>query len=393
MNRVARTKTEVQPTPNETYRNWTNFLNGEPRATVVEAKLYTTAQIYGELEELGPYSYINTIAHAYPQTSKPIRPAIVVRVAIHVQEPAPRVSMKDDYEHYHGGDFVDEIAALASLFLGIRLKAGSVDREFHEGDSPYGRPIEYGLKPIPELPIGARPQIPRLSEGHSLIELAGLNALPTRSVHETNALVKVARLYQQAVWIADSDPALAWLLLVSAVETAAVVWAQDGASPRDAFEASLPDLFNLLGNSPCADLIDQIAEMLSKYTGATRKFIGFLVEFCPKPPEKRPVEWLQFSFENRNLKRAAGVIYEHRSKNLHSGTSFPEPLCTAPSIFHFGNEPDNTWQEVPTGLATSAKGATWTREKTPMLLHTFEYIARGALLAWWNSLGAKQKPD
>jgi len=34
------------------------------------------------------------------------------------------------------------------------------------------------------------------------------------------ALTRAARLYQDALWMIESEPSLAWLLLVSAIETA-----------------------------------------------------------------------------------------------------------------------------------------------------------------------------
>jgi hypothetical protein len=42
--------------------------------------------------------------------------------------------------------------------------------------------------------------------------------------------------------------------------------------------------------------------------------------------------------------------------------------------------------EVPLGQATITLGGTWLRKDTPISLHTFEYIVRGALLNWWTSL-------
>lgn len=48
-----------------------------------------------------------------------------------------------------------------------------------------------------------------------------------------------------------------------------------------------------------------------------------------------------------------------------------------------------SWEAVaerPIGLATSVGSGTWLAKDTPMLLHTFEYIARNALIAWWTSM-------
>ena len=44
------------------------------------------------------------------------------------------------------------------------------------------------------------------------------------------------------------------------------------------------------------------------------------------------------------------------------------------------------FSEKPFGYATEAYGAIWIAKSTPMLLHTFEYIARNALLKWWESM-------
>jgi hypothetical protein len=311
----------------------------------------------------------------------------VLRVAHHFAKRPLSVPIIDDFEHYHGGDFIDEIAAVASLFLGVRMHAGPVDREFVPGGDPFGTPTLFGSKAAPVLPPPAgAPQIPRLRKECNLLGLKSLESFPVRSVREANTIVKAARMYQQAVWVCDSDPALAWLLLISAVETAAVIWAGSNDAPRDRLRASLPQLYNLLETSACPDLIDPIADMLGKYTRATKKFIDSLVAFAPEPPPERPTEFLRFSFSRRDLSAAASAIYGHRSESLHSGTAFPLPMCVPPQLFSFNGKQDAAHQEVPAGLAMSSRGATWPRKRTPMLLHVFEHLARGALLGWWQSL-------
>jgi hypothetical protein len=344
-------------TANETFQNWQSFVRNEPCRTVMEARLYTDTSIIGELTGLGPYSFINTIAHAGHIDPRAPRPAIVLRIAFHIPGGVPAVPMTDDFEHYHGGDFVDEMAAIASLFLGIRLRAGPVDREFIPGADPYSRPIGYGSKAVPELPLPAgRVQIPRLSGEQNLVDLEVLRNFPMRTARETNTLIKAARIYQQAIWIADSDPALAWLLLISAVETAAVHWAGEEGSLRERLEASLPQLFKLLENSKCSDLIDDAATILQKYTRATKKFIDFLHTFSPGAPDQRPTQFL-FSFKPKDIKEAASIIYSHRSESLHNGTAFPLPMCSPPQLFSFDGKQDSAHSEVPAGLATYSLGA------------------------------------
>jgi hypothetical protein len=370
-------------TANETYLNWASFRENKPRSGIVEARLYTDVWITGEIPELGPYAFINTIA---PSEGQELRPAIVLRMAEHLVADRPSLPMKNDFDHYHGGDFIDEMAALASLVLGIRIQAGPIDRDFKPGGDPLGRPTQYGMKAVPVLPRPHEaPQIPRLREPCKLDDLRRLEDLPTRTIEEANTLIKAARMYQQAVWICDANPALAWMLLISAVETVAVLWAGDNGDPKESLRISLPKLFKLLDVEAHRDLIDPVANILIDITRATKKFIDFLAKFAPKPPTVRPPEAFQFSFERAHLKKAAGLIYGHRSASLHSGTAFPLPMCLPPKLWKFDNAPDHGYLEIPMGLATRSSGATWKLNQTPMLLHTFEHIARGAILNWWHS--------
>jgi len=370
-------------TASETYLNWLNFREGKPRSGVVEARLYTDVWITSEIPILGPYSFINTVA---PSDSLELRPAVVLRVAQHPATETPSLPMNNDFDHYHGGDFVDEMAALASLFLGIRMQAGPIDRNFIQGGDPLGRPIHYGSKTVPALPRPYQaPQIPRLRKARNLDDLKKLENFSIRTVNETNALIKAARMYQQAIWICDADPELAWLLLVSAVESAAVLWADDNNNPTDSLRASIPELFHLLNVDMYKDLIDPVAKILSQVTRSTKKFKDFLVKFVPEPPLERPPEAFRFSFKKAKLKEAASIIYRHRSASLHSGTAFPLPMCMPPKFLKLEEVSDSGYGEIPMGLATSSRGATWQIDQTPMLLHTFEHIARGAILNWWRS--------
>lgn len=377
-------ETSSPATASYTHANWERERSGEPCQETVEAILFTDTWVTGEISKLGPYAFLNTIAHASIQPGKALRPAVVMRVSHHF-EPTPErpyLPIENDFKHYHGGDYLDEIAALASLFLGVRLKAGSVNREFRNDADRFGRPVQYGGKPDPQVLLEGRPQIPRLSKPVNLnASLEALNSFPERTVDETNALIKAARQYQQAIWVADSDPSLAWLMLVSAIETAALEWSSD-STPIEQLESAFPDLVKLIQESACPALLDPVAEMLSQLTRATKKFVDFIVKFAPPPPEKRPLEYMRFLYELGNLKKAASLIYGHRSMSLHRGTAFPLPMCEPPNA----HPPDPTPQEVPIGLAMSARGASWKREQTPMVLNTFEHIVRGALINWWNSL-------
>jgi hypothetical protein len=44
------------------------------------------------------------------------------------------------------------------------------------------------------------------------------------------------------------------------------------------------------------------------------------------------------------------------------------------------------WSEVMVGYGAGAYGGVWAAKDAPMKLHLFEYIVRGALLKWWESM-------
>lgn len=79
---------------------------------------------------------------------------------------------KTDTSTYHGGAFQDEVAALAALAMGARLKAGPVSRQFDQGDMR-GKPIAYFGYSIPRLlpPDERGRHLPSAVGHHSLEDL------------------------------------------------------------------------------------------------------------------------------------------------------------------------------------------------------------------------------
>jgi hypothetical protein len=239
-----------------------------------------------------------------------------------------------------------------------------------------------GYKPVPVLPpLYERPRIPRLQEASNLVDLAPIAKLPRLRPDAANIVVKVARMYQQALWLADAHPAMSWLLFVSTVEAAAAYWWT--AVRRTDRSPTLPDELATMITCHCChrSIIEPISKYIAKYTGATTKFIRFALEFLPGAPPIRPDHKnLQVTFSKSQLKKALDIIYDCRSRALHGGIAFPYPMCMPPST--------NLREEKPPGLGLSTHGATWRYDETPMpmLLHVFEHIVRGAILKWIQSL-------
>jgi hypothetical protein len=194
------------------------------------------------------------------------------------------------------------------------------------------------------------------------------------------SLVRSARLYQDSLWLAESEPEIAWLLMVSALETAATRWRSGKEEPLAKLENSKQDLYELLSALPDKTIVERVAKEFSESLGATKKFVDFVLEFFPEEPNDRPQKWLQIDWTETSFKPLLRKIYSYRSKALHDGKPFPAPMCNAP---YFDGV---TYAEKPMGLASMEGGGIWLAEDTPLLLSTFEYITRQVLLNWWNSM-------
>jgi hypothetical protein len=364
------------------YENWMAAISGSPLRHTMEYPLFTDAHIVGGLiDTYGPYQLINAIRIG---EIHPARPAIILRVDNHLDNQLPQMN-KTDTSRYHGGLLSDEIAALVSLCLGIRLKAGGESRMFGEESDPKGLPVSWGHAADPILPVMKRPLVlPRAVNQHHLEGAAVLSAFHRIPPTTALVLVRAARLYQEALWIIESTPELSWIMLTSAIETVAGHWRQESEPPIERLRASqsLAPLEELLASHGDENFVLQVVSFITPYMGATRTFIDFIQTFLPPPPESRPPVAFQLSWEPKPMKQSLSQIYGYRSKALHGGIPFPAPMSDAPYQF----ESDSPPAEIPIGLAASTKGGVWTAKDLPMLIHTFEYIVRGALLNWWRSV-------
>jgi hypothetical protein len=157
--------------------NWLNMFSGSEATEIYEYPLYSDAHITGEFtDSLGPYSFLNSVPiyHGPGVVNAPI----VLRVAIHLGERRPNMSEKDE-SLYHGGTFVDEIAAITSVALGSRIRAGGESREFQVGKDPYGRPCAWNDKSRPIVCVRRNGLIlPSVVGTHSMNQLEMLKSIP-----------------------------------------------------------------------------------------------------------------------------------------------------------------------------------------------------------------------
>lgn len=103
--------------------NWRALSDGRPTRSSVEFACYSDAPLTGLEAVLGPYRLLNTLATAIAPRPGSSRLALVLRAEQHLEETdAPEAFWeRTDTTTYHGGQLDDELAALTSLALGIRL--------------------------------------------------------------------------------------------------------------------------------------------------------------------------------------------------------------------------------------------------------------------------------
>jgi len=191
------------------------------------------------------------------------------------------------------------------------------------------------------------------------------------------AVVRAARQFEEALWIADSDPRIAWIKIIGALEVAANRWS--GGKTRDYVarlrraDPDLADYMAVLGTSH----LKWVAHRLANTTRAIDKFIRFTCAFAPDPPAERADKG---RFDWTGLEAALRVIYNARSSDLHDGVPFPGPMCSPPQRI------GNAFTETQLAQAVAGHGGMWPAASLPMHLHVFAHIAGGAIRSWWASL-------
>lgn len=349
---------------------------------VSEFPLFSDSYITGEInDDRGPYQFLNLI----PYVNGPgvINESIMLRVAWFI-DGRGIYGVKTDYSKYHGGWANDEIAALASLRLGIRLKAGEEVRRFGSYNTdPLGTP-KAACKKKPEIFFKERePILPGVIKTVNIESLKDIQGLKNVTSSQYAALVRAARQFQDAIWIAESEPELAWLMLVSAIETAANEWSMQDISPIEKMKESKPELSELIVSKGGEDLLAVIAKDFAPTLGATNKFIKFCLAFMPDPPELRPAEFAQVNWTRNGFKSILSIVYKYRSTALHAGTPFPAPLCWPPGKY---NATEGLAEKGCLSLAVHALGSSWKSTDLPISMNTFSYFVNGVLNNWWDKI-------
>lgn len=366
----------------DAWRNWNAFNEQNPETENADDELYSDRHFVGGSSTHGPYSLAAIFGRDRPETRPAVRPAVRLRVGVHANL-IPDVVIDGELvpansDAYHGGTISDEIAALASLTLGVRLRVAGTSRlsGIHgQGEHP---PIYLEVAPLANPGRPGREYIPAaLNRPAHLSQLDRLDSFPDLDEEAQVELIRAARAYAAGLWWSNEDQNHAWLQLVTAVEIAANHRQKVQATPQELVEDLWPELWSAM--QPANDVVRaEVSKWVAPQIRATRKFVDFLTECAPEPPELRPsfgeLDWAKMA-------QHARVIYSHRSTALHGGKPFPLPMLEQPR-----DEENGAIEEVPWGLNTGGLGGVWDAKEAPMFLSTFEYIARGSLLNWWNEL-------
>jgi hypothetical protein len=370
------------------FENWRCHLTDPTCELELEYLLYSDSSIVGDIVDgFGPYRLL----HIYDDSSSRglVHPVLALQCAPHpgfgIERDAERSARKSGF---HGGDISEEIAALFSLLFGIRLRPGPISRVFGDKEPKGGRPCHDLFGSMPRLSrMQKLPMLPFSRRRNVLLDLGLVGQYHKLDMSSATALARAARSYQNAVWIADDDPNLAWLLLISAVEVAAEQWrTSQHEDPVRVLQAIKPEWTAKLEQAG-EELLKYFAKEWSKLLNATQRFVEFIKEFFPGPPAERPSPPFQFAWDVQSVDRPLRKLYEHRSNALHGGIPFPGPLCGPPIPSEYGE----VTPEVVTGSTIFSLGGTWQEKDMPMRLHVFEHMARGAILKWWERIARLPK--
>src|SRR6266566_707103 len=220
---------------------------------------------------------------------------------------------KTDVARYLGGGPEVEIAALCSLAMGIRLKPGGMTRVFNKQPEyphgmPYGADVEGATRRSGGTTTGILPEV----KTFEVSDVDRVATYPSLTPGQAVALARAARLYQDAVWVAEGEAELSWLFLVSAIETAADSWyGADKRSPAEELRELRPEVAARLQKAGGDRLVEDIAGHFAGTLGAFKKFSSFLLEFLPQAPPKRPPAQAQVSWSPDEMKGFLKVIYTH----------------------------------------------------------------------------------
>ena len=207
-------------------------------------------------------------------------------------------------------------------------------------------------------------------------------------------IIKASKLYSDAIFLGETDPNIAFVLLVSSIESVAEdFFCSSGINNfTDLFvkESEICEIMKKtkakygVQNKKISDLFINDKSNKNTKIPIDIKFMFFLIKFMPheSPPNIGDIsENYQLNWNEKiKMLEAFATIYNYRSRYLHDGTSFPLPMLLSPLQFPFKFYPEkppaNCYHE----------GIYFDEMALPMYLYVFEYIVQKSIKNWWLDL-------
>lgn len=374
------------------YHEWKKLIEGKEKTGVIEYPLFTDASRFIDDISFGPYQIITleTPNHELVLTR------FVLRVSLYETTiNQPQITTETPIDFYLVNNAHIQIASLLSLCLGVRIKAGNISRFFsnQDGNDPLGTPCAYNIHANPPsirmtgdsvvLPSALR-NMYRDDSIFQLSEIAHyLSLFIQLTEKQAELLIRAAKLYGDALWLMETEPQLAWIMLVSAIEVVAANHIISKSTPDEVFKEAYPDLVSdILSHDNGVKLLPQIADIFVEKKHISKKYKKFMLDFLPDPPPRRgmpnmQIEWSDLRREDNS--NPLMKIYDYRSKALHAGQLFPDDMCYRLS----GTGIPYDFAEKSQSIHAIVNGTHQKNKPGPMLISIYEYIVRNALLKWW----------
>jgi hypothetical protein len=358
------------------HRGWVNLLYSDAQVTGIDGT-----------ETVGRYRF-TPLADPADRRPGQLRPVLELASWFRHPDQQPATSGSAGWT---GLTIHQEVAALASLVMGIRLRGDDPRPRYRQQDDTVNT-YEVAAQVVPSAPSSpwGSPILPGM-EG-STADFGPLRphleSLPRLSPQHTVQLVRAARQYADALWMAEGEPELAWLMLVSAVEVAAT--AHQAATEdyallvKEAFPRSAEALVGTGGESLLAEAAATEFEGLVCSTG---RFLAFARNFLPDPPTRRTADPAgQLPWSKGKMREALSTVYRLRSAASRTSARVGSRRRTASRMF---DDSATRWQplRVPC-CASQGRGAGWcsvTRTKASPRAASFTRTALRTACCWTAS--------
>lgn len=316
----------------------------------IEYEVTTDSTIVGEFE-YGPYYF--TIWEFLPVRHEGQHRKLCLRITEKTYDIGDFHFNGEDWL-YHGGGVAEELISLSSLFLRRRLILGpkvrwdDKPRLFKDLPGWIDKPVVKGESNLSEIP--------------SLLHLVGNLDI---SYHQR--FILATRLYHQALLLIENQPDLAYLNLISAVETMSNDYQIDGVQLSEINE-KLDNLINKVEDERLQKQLKQT--ILKKEKFIRRRFMKFTLDNTTDDFWKDETRPKIGKIEKDDLPKLLKKIYDQRSDTLHGGKPFPS------YIFHSPLKEG----EIPFAKSIPVGSRKWDEDEYIPYPHFFERLVNHVLI-------------